>query len=91
MTIEESINIDVPKDEILKIFHTANALLNEIRSGGIDLIVKQATKYKTQIRILVPVDDTVTDLVQKLEQVSVIQVRNIEQVMQTGVTILLAV
>ena len=76
------------KDEILIIFHTANALLREIRSGGIDVIVKQAIKYKTQIRILVPVDDKIRDLVQKLEQVSVIQVRNIEEVMQTGVTIL---
>ena len=65
--LKRTINIDVPKDEILIIFHTANALLREIRSGGIDLTVKQATKYKTQSRILVPVDDTVTDLVQKLD------------------------
>jgi signal transduction histidine kinase len=76
------------KDEILIIFHTANALLREVRTGGIDLIVHRAIKYKTQIRILVSIDDTITDLVQKLEQVSEIQVRNFEQVMQTGVTIL---
>jgi hypothetical protein len=71
------------KDEILIIFHTANALLHEVRTGGIDLIVHRAIKYKTQIRILVSIDDTITDLVQKLEQVSEIQVRNFEQVMQT--------
>jgi signal transduction histidine kinase len=76
------------KDEILIIFHASNALLREINSGGIDLIVKQAIKYKTQIRILVPIDDKITDTVQKLERLSVIQVRNIEQVIQTRVTIL---
>jgi two-component system, OmpR family, sensor histidine kinase VicK len=76
------------KDEILIIFHASNALLREIDSGGIDLIVKQAIKYKTQIRILVPIDDKITDTVQKLERLSVIQVRNIEQVIQTRVTIL---
>ena len=75
------------KDEILIIFHTANALIREIRSGGMDLIVKQVTKYKTQIRILVPIDDKITDLVQKLDHVNVVQVRNIEQVIQTGLTI----
>jgi len=76
------------KDEILIIFHASNALLREINSGGIDLIVKQAIKYKTQIRILVPIDDNITDTVQKLNRLSVIQVRNIEQVIQTRVTIL---
>ena len=76
------------KDEILIIFHVSNALLREINSGSIDLIVKQAIKYKTQIRILVPIDDKITDTVQKLERLSVIQVRNIEQVIQTRVTIL---
>lgn len=76
------------KDEILIIFHASNSLLREINSGGIDLIVKQAIKYKTQIRILVPIDDKITDTVQKLERLSVIQVRNIEQVIQTRVTIL---
>ncbi|HET7389524.1 MAG TPA: hypothetical protein VFJ51_01780 [Nitrososphaeraceae archaeon] len=76
------------KDEILIIFHASNALLREINSGGIDLIIKQAIKYKTQIRILVPIDDKITDTVQKLERLSVIQVRNIEQVIQTRVTIL---
>ncbi|MBV9668439.1 MAG: HAMP domain-containing histidine kinase [Nitrososphaeraceae archaeon] len=76
------------KDEILIIFHASNALLREINSGGIDLIVKQAIKYKTQIRILVPIDDKITDTVHKLERLSLIQIRNIEQVIQTRVTIL---
>jgi sugar-specific transcriptional regulator TrmB len=71
------------KDEILIIFHTANALLHEIRSGGLDLIAKQAIKYKTQIRILVPIDEKITDTVQKLKRLSVIQVLNIEQVIRT--------
>lgn len=76
------------KDEILIIFHASNALLREINSGAIDLIVKQAINYKTQIRILVPIDDKITDTVQKIERLSLIQIRNIEQVIQTRITIL---
>jgi two-component system sensor histidine kinase VicK len=76
------------KDEILIIFHTANALLRQEKSGGIDLLVENATTYKTRIKILVPIEDKITDTVQRLEQIDGIQIRNIEPTMQTRMTIL---
>jgi hypothetical protein len=46
--------VKAAKDEILIIFHTANALLRQEKAGGIDLLVESAIKYKTRISILVP-------------------------------------
>jgi signal transduction histidine kinase len=76
------------KDEILIIFHTANALLRQEKSGGIDLFVENATTYKTRIKILVPIEDKITDTIQRLEKINGIQIRNIEPTMQTRMTIL---
>jgi two-component system, OmpR family, sensor histidine kinase VicK len=74
--------------EILIIFHTANALLRQEKAGGIDLLVENAIKYKTRVRILVPIEDKVTDTIQRLERINGIQIRNIEPTMQTRMTIL---
>lgn len=38
------------KSEILIIFHTANALLRQEKSGGLDQLVESAITYKTQLR-----------------------------------------
>jgi len=76
------------KDEILIIFHTANALLRQEKSGGIDLLVENATTYKTRVKILVPIEDKITDTIQRLEKINGIQIRNIEPTMQTRMTIL---
>ncbi len=80
--------VKAAKDEILIIFHTANALLRQERSGGINLLVENAARYKTHIKILVPIEDKIKDIIQKLEQISGIQIRNIESTMQTRMTIL---
>jgi two-component system sensor histidine kinase VicK len=76
------------KSEILIIFHTANALLRQEKTGGLDLIVESAIIYKTQIRILVPVEDKIIEIIHRLEHISGIQIRNIEPSMQTRMTIL---
>jgi two-component system, OmpR family, sensor histidine kinase VicK len=76
------------KDEILIIFHTANALLRQEKSGAIDLLVENATTYKTHVKILVPIEDKITDTIQRLEKINGIQIRNIESAMQTRMTIL---
>ncbi|MGH9982769.1 MAG: ATP-binding protein [Nitrososphaeraceae archaeon] len=76
------------KDEILIIFHTANALLRQEKAGGIDLLVENEIKYKTRVRILVPIEDKVKDTIQRLEKINGIQIRNIESAMQTRMTIL---
>src|SRR6476660_4678795 len=80
--------VEYAKKEILIIFHTANAMLRQTKSGGIDLIIETAVKHKTKVKILVPIEDKIKDILHKLEQFSRIQIRNIEQSMQTRVTIL---
>jgi two-component system, OmpR family, sensor histidine kinase VicK len=76
------------RKEILLLFHTANAMLRQTKSGIIDLIIENAIKYKTKVKILVPIEDKIKDILHRLEQISGIQIRNIEQSMQTRVTIL---
>ncbi|MGN6614304.1 MAG: sensor histidine kinase, partial [Candidatus Nitrosocosmicus sp.] len=76
------------KKEILVLLHTENVMLRQAKDGVIDLIVQNATKHKTQVKILVPIEDKIKDILQRLEQISGIQIQNIEQSMQTRVTIL---
>jgi len=80
--------VKAAKDEILIIFHTANALLRQEKAGGIDLIVENVEKYKTHVRILVPIEDRINGIIQRLEQINEIQIRNIEPAMQTRMTVL---
>ena len=80
--------IKAAKDEILIIFHTANAFLRQHKAGGIDLLVANAVKYKTRVKILVPIEDKIRDEIERLEKTNGIQIRNIEPTMQTRVTIL---
>jgi two-component system, OmpR family, sensor histidine kinase VicK len=80
--------VESAKKEILVLFHTANAMLRQTKSGVIDLIIENAIKYKTKVKILVPIEDKIKDILHRLEQISGIQIRNIEQSMQTRVTIL---
>ena len=76
------------KKEILIIFHTANAMLRQTKSGVIDLIIENAIKHKTRVKILVSIEDKIKDILHRLKQISGIQIRNIERSMQTRVTIL---
>ena len=76
------------KYEILIIFHTANALVRQDKAGGVDLLVEKVVKYNTRVKILVPIEDAVKDIIQRLEQINGIQIKNIEQTMQTRITVL---
>lgn len=76
------------KSEILIIFHTANALLRQDKSGGLNQLAQSATINKTKIRILVPVEDKIIEIIHRLERTGSIQIRNIEPSMQTRMTIL---
>ena len=76
------------KYEILLIFHTANALVRQDKAGGVDLLVENVVKYNTHVKILVPIEDAVKDIIQRLEQINGIQIKNIEQTMQTRMTVL---
>jgi two-component system, OmpR family, sensor histidine kinase VicK len=90
---EEIINagytlVRLAKYEILIIFHTANALIRQDKAGGIDLLVENVVKYKTHVKILVPIEDAIKDIIQMLEKINGIQIRNIEKTMETGMTVL---
>jgi two-component system sensor histidine kinase VicK len=76
------------KNEILIIFHTANALLRQEKSGGLGLLVESAIQYKTQVKILVPVEDKIIEIIHRLGRINGIQIRNVEPAMQTRMTIL---
>jgi two-component system, OmpR family, sensor histidine kinase VicK len=76
------------KDEILIIFHTANAIFRHKRAGGIDLLVENVVKNKTRVKILVPIEDKIKDTIYMLERINGVEIRNIETPMQTRMTIL---
>lgn len=76
------------KDEILIIFHTANAIPRHKKAGGIDLLVENAVKQKTRVKILVPFSDEIKDVIHTLKRIEGIEIRNIEEPMQTKMTII---
>lgn len=76
------------KEEVLIIFHTANGLLRQEKLGGIDLLLESALKYKTRVKILVPIDNRITGIVYRLQKIKGVEIRNIEQGMQTMMTIM---
>jgi signal transduction histidine kinase len=80
--------VKAARDEILIIFHTSNALLRQERAGGTDILIENVIRYKTRVRILVPIEDKIIDTIQRLERIERIQVRNIEPAMQTRMAIL---
>ncbi len=65
-------------------------MLRQTKSGCIDLIIENAIKHKTQVKILVSIEDKIKDILHRLEQIGGIQIRNVEESMQTRVTILVA-
>jgi two-component system, OmpR family, sensor histidine kinase VicK len=77
------------KNEILLIFHSSNALLRQEKSGGLGILAESAIQYNTQVKILVPIEDKILEIIQRLERINSIQVRNVEPSMQTRMTILI--
>jgi hypothetical protein len=77
------------KNEILLIFHSSNALLRQEKSGGLGILAESAIQYNTQVKILVPIEDKILEIIQRLERINSIQVRNVEPSMQTRMTTLI--
>ena len=69
------------------VINFAPTLLRQEKVGGIDLL-KNAVKYKTLIKILVPIEDKLANTIQRLGRINEVQIRNIEPTMQTRMTIL---
>jgi two-component system sensor histidine kinase VicK len=55
-------------EEILTIFSTPNAFLRQERAGGIALLDKMAKEGKKSVRILVPYDTRINEVVKALEK-----------------------
>ena len=70
------------------VINFAPTLLRQEKVGGIDLLIKNAVKYKTLIKILVPIEDKIANTIQRLGRINEVQIRNIEPTMQTRMTIL---
>ena len=79
------------KEEISIIFSTANAFHRQIRVGGAKLL-REVTiaKRDLNIRILTPQDERIKEVSSELkQQLKKIEVRNVEESLQTKVTVLI--
>lgn len=77
------------ENEILVIFSTANAFHRQERAGAMGLL-EEATARGVDVKILAPMDDLVKVRAEEMKQRKIgIDVRNIEEISQTKVTIYL--
>ena len=79
------------KEEILIIFSTSNAFRRQEKAGALDLLIRTAKSKDLKVRILSPVDDYVGNIVDKIKRESKIriEIRNIEEPLQTKVSVLI--
>jgi two-component system, OmpR family, sensor histidine kinase VicK len=79
------------KEEILIIFSTSNAFRRQEKAGALDLLIRTAKSKDLKVRILSPVDDYVGNIVDKIkrERKIRIEIRNIEEPLQTKVSVLI--
>lgn len=80
------------KEEILIIFSTSNALRRQEKAGALDFLIRTTKSKNVRVRILSPIDDRVQDIIDKIKRESKtrIEVRNIEEPLQTKVSVLIA-
>jgi two-component system, OmpR family, sensor histidine kinase VicK len=88
------------KEEILTIFSTSNAFFRQQRAGGISLLNDVATHGEVNIRILVPFDRRISEFIsslnannnsiEKKSRTKKINVRYLEPVLNTKMSILIA-
>jgi two-component system, OmpR family, sensor histidine kinase VicK len=79
------------KEEVLIIFSTANAFRRQEKAGGIDLLRRTAKSKDLKIRVLSPIDDyirKITDEMKRKDKIR-IEIRNIEEPLQTKISVLI--
>jgi two-component system sensor histidine kinase VicK len=84
--------INSAKEEILVIFSTSNAFRRQEKTGGVDFLIRTAKSKDVKVRILSPVDDHVRNVIDKIRRdysKSRIEIRNIEEPLQTKVSVLI--
>jgi two-component system, OmpR family, sensor histidine kinase VicK len=78
-------------EEILVIFSTSNAFRRQERAGAVDLLIRTAKSRHLKVRVLSPFDDYVRNIIDKIkkEDKISIEIRNIEEPLQTKVSVLI--
>jgi signal transduction histidine kinase len=79
------------KEEVLVIFSTSNAFRRQGKAGALNLLVETAKSKNLRIRILCPIDDYVSNIIDKIEGEDKIRIdiRNIEEPLRTKVSLLI--
>jgi two-component system sensor histidine kinase VicK len=79
------------KEEILIIFSTSNAFRRQGKAGAVDFLIMTAKSKGVKVRILSPVDDYVSSIIDKIKREDniKIEIRNIEEPSQTKVSLLI--
>jgi two-component system, OmpR family, sensor histidine kinase VicK len=79
------------KEEILIIFSTANAFRRQDKARAVDFLIMTAKSKDVKVRILSPIDDYVRNIIDKIKREDnlKIEVRNIEEPLQTKVSVLI--
>jgi two-component system sensor histidine kinase VicK len=83
--------INSAKEEILIIFSTSNAFRRQEKAGAFDLVIRTAKSKNVKVRILLPVDEYVKNIIEKINREGKIkiEIRNIEEPLQSKVTVLI--
>jgi two-component system sensor histidine kinase VicK len=78
-------------EEILVIFSTSNAFRRQEKAGAVDLLIRTAKSKHLKVRVLSPVDDYVRNIIDKIkrEPETRIEIRNIEEPLQTTVSVMI--
>jgi signal transduction histidine kinase len=78
-------------EEILVIFSTSNAFRRQEKAGAFDLLIRIAKSRDVRVRIMSPFDEYVTNIIEKIKRESKIriEIRNIEEPLQTKVSVLI--
>ena len=80
------------KEEILVIFSSSNAFRRQGKAGAVDFLIMTAKSKGVKVRILSPFDDYVKHMIDKIKREgrkTRIEIRNIEEPLQTKVSVLI--
>jgi two-component system, OmpR family, sensor histidine kinase VicK len=79
------------KEEILIIFSTFNAFRRQEKAGAFDFLIRTTKSKQLKVRIMVPFDEYIRNIIEKIKRESKIriEIRNIEEPLQTKVSVLI--
>jgi two-component system, OmpR family, sensor histidine kinase VicK len=83
--------IESANEEVLVIFSTSNAFRRQEKAGALDLLIKTAKSKNLKVRILSPFDDYVRNTIDKIKREDKIriEIRNIEEPLQTKISVMI--